>query len=391
MSWNFLGKTKYPMCLLYKKPKLSDITNLNHNWKYGQWQIKWGIHRVPFNSLLLTIMSCKALSVSKRCPDKSSSLSRWCLINKCPSVAAHQKLVWANQILHHVQSARRQCVNTFLLSRGKRLHSLPFHNLIHTPKTRATLLPKLLLGARRCLDVYSKESRAVGDNLLLNHLWTPLFTRRLLLSWNQSTPQRNKGLRFNPLKQLYTQTSTNHRTMRTHKTMRFEKPWQNIKLQAAFFNSNWCQLSPKILNEIWVQDLNLVKRCFGFIWESSLPQRESLCDSFPPWPPPLSRILQQPPENVQLIKDLPFASPVTAAWVDLSLWLLIYAFLFSIFPQSERRTPFVTNLLVNNPLYWECIVSMWDELQLHCFVLQLLTTSVLETCSNWRTCKWNQT
>lgn len=156
------------MCLLYKKPKLSDITNLNHNWKYGQWQIKRGIHTVPFtngrislyfiwtsvcllavtnhiNSLLLTIMSCKALSVSKRCPDKSSSTSRWCLINKCPSVAAHQKLVWANRILHHVQSARRQCVNTSLLSRGKLLHVLPFHNLIHTPKTRATLLPKLLL------------------------------------------------------------------------------------------------------------------------------------------------------------------------------------------------------------------------------------------------------
>lgn len=227
MSWNFPGKTKYPMCLLYKKPKLSDITNLNHNWKYGQWQIKRGIHTVPFtqaaslyfiwtsvcllavtnhiNSLLLTIMSCKALSVSKRCPEKSSSLSRWCLINKCPSVAAHQKLVWANRILHHVQSARRQCVNTSLLSRGKLLHTLPFHNLIHTPKTRATLLPKLLLRARLCLDVYSKESRAVGDNLLLNHLWAPLFTRRLLLSWNQSTPQRNKGLRFNPLKQLYTQ------------------------------------------------------------------------------------------------------------------------------------------------------------------------------------------
>lgn len=150
------------------------------------------------NSFLLTIMSCKALSVSKRCPDKSSSPSRWRLINKCPSVTAHQTLVWANRILHHVQSARRQCVNTSLLSRGKLLRALPFHSLIHTPKPRATLLPKLLLRACRWLDMYSKESRAVVNNL-------PIFTRRLLVSWNQSTPQRNKGPRFNPLKQLYTQ------------------------------------------------------------------------------------------------------------------------------------------------------------------------------------------
>lgn len=88
-----------------------------------------------------------------------------------------------------------------------------------------------------------------------------------------------------------------------------------------------------------------LKKCFGFIWESTLPLRGSLCGSFPPWPPPLCHILQHPLRNVQLIKDLLFVSPVTAARVDLSTHLCIF-----IFPQSERRTPLVTNLLVNNPL-----------------------------------------